>query len=160
MGSVTQGTRRYMSRLSRFLIVVAEDNRDDALLIQRSLRQAGISQPINVLEDGDATIRYLAGEGIYADRYRYPLPDLLLLDLKLPRKDGFEVLGWLRAQAGLHRLVVTVLTGSREQTDVQRAYELGANSYLVKPVGLRAITRLGESLCQYWVNTNEGPSLG
>lgn len=149
-----------MSKLSSFLIAVAEDNRDDALLIQRSLRQAGISRPINVLEDGDATVRYLAGEGIYADRHRYPLPNLLLLDLKLPRKNGFEVLGWLRTQASLRRLVVTVLTGSREQTDVQRAYELGANSYLVKPVGLQAITRLGENLCQYWANTNEGPLLG
>jgi CheY-like chemotaxis protein len=149
-----------MSRLSSFLVVLVEDNGDDALLMQRSLRQAGVLRPINVLEDGEAVIRYLSGQGIYANREQYPLPDLLLLDLKLPRKDGFEVLRWLRAQPGLRRLVVTVLTGSREHTDVQLAYELGANSYLVKPIGLQAIVRLGESLCHYWANTNEGPSLG
>lgn len=148
-----------MNRLSNYLVTLVEDNRDDVFLIQRSLRQAGLSRPVIVFEDGDAVIQYLSGEGMYADRDRYPLPDLLLLDLKLPRRDGFEVLRWVRDQSGLRRLVVAVLTGSRQNADVQRAYELGANSYLVKPVGLQAVTRLGESLCQYWAATNEGPRL-
>ncbi|MBV9997725.1 MAG: response regulator [Verrucomicrobia bacterium] len=148
-----------MNRLSNYLVALVEDNRDDAFLIQRSLRQAGLSRPVIVFEDGDTIVQYLSGEGMYADRDRYPLPDLLLLDLKLPRRDGFEVLRWLREQPGLCRLVVAVLTGSRQHADVQRAYELGANSYLVKPVGLQAVTTLGESLCRYWATVNEGPLL-
>jgi CheY-like chemotaxis protein len=115
-------------------ILVVEDNEDDVLLIQRAFRKAAIANPLRVLRDGNQAVAYLSGAEPYADRRECPLPALVLLDLKLPRRSGLEVLKWLRQQPGIGRLITVVLTSSRESADVNRAYELGANSYLVKPV--------------------------
>ena len=102
---------------------------------------------------------YLAGEGPFADRQRHPFPVLVLLDLKLPRRSGLEVLEWIRAQTGLKRLPVVVLTSSKEATDVNRAYDLGANSYLVKPVGFDSLLELVKSLEVYWLILNQKPDV-
>lgn len=88
---------------------------------------------LEVVTDGDDASAYLRGDGEYADRDRYPVPVLLLLDHKMPRRSGFEVLEWLKADSPLKRIPVVVFTSSRESADAQRAYDLGANSYLVKP---------------------------
>lgn len=141
-------------------ILLIEDSPDDALLIQRAFRKLGVPSTVRILGDGDKALAYLAGEGGYADRLQHPLPDIMLLDLKLPRRSGFEVLEWLRSQPGLRRLPVIVLTGSREGMDVDRAADLGANSYLVKPVGFEALLVVVESLRHYWLHLNEQPSLG
>ena len=140
-------------------ILLVEDNPDDVLLIRRAFAKAGTTAPLNVVSDGEAAVAYLAGEGAYADRAHFPLPALLLLDLKRPPKSGLEVLEWLRARPGLRRLPVVVLTSSRESVDVQRAYDLGANSYLVKPVAFDDMRRMAAALGLYWLTMNERPGL-
>jgi len=120
-------------------ILLAEDDPGDILLAQRTFRKANLSNPIQIVKDGQEAIAYLSGQGDYADRGRYPLPRLILLDLKLPRKSGSEVLEWLRQQPGLKHLPVVVLTASKAPTDLKRAYDLGANSYLLKPVTAEAL---------------------
>ena len=140
-------------------ILLVEDNEDDALLIQRAFRRIGSVHPMQRLSDGEQALAYLAGDGAYSDREAHPLPALVLLDLKLPRRSGFEVLEWLRGQPGLRRLPVVVLTSSRESRDVDRAADLGANSYLVKPVHFDALQELIRALGLYWLTFNERPEL-
>jgi CheY-like chemotaxis protein len=140
-------------------ILLVEDDPNDVLLIRRAFRKSDVANPIQVVGDGEEAIAYLSGRGPYADRERYPLPVLLLLDLKLPRKSGFEVLEWLRQQRGLKRLCVAVLTSSSETPDINRAYDLGANSYLVKPVRFEGLLRMVQTLNLYWLIINEKPDL-
>ncbi len=139
----------------RRTILLVEDDPNDVLLVQRAFRNARIANPIHTVTNGDAAVAYLAGDGDYADRERYPLPVLVLLDLKLPRRSGHEVLQWLRAQPVLKRLAVVVLTSSKESEDVNRAYDLGANSYLVKPVAFDELIRMVQTLDVYWLLLNE-----
>ena len=115
------------------LILLAEDDDNDVLLIQSAFKGAGILTPIYVVRDGDEVIAYLKGVGKYANRAEYPLPSVLLLDLKMPRKTGFEVLQWIRSERTLQTLRVIVLTGSTDLLDLNKAYQLGTNSFLVKP---------------------------
>lgn len=141
------------------VVLLVEDNPRDARLIQRAMEKARMLNAVQVQSDGEAAIEYLAGTPPYDDRDRYPLPELVLLDLKLPRKNGFEVLEWLRAQPGLKRLPVVVLTSSDETPDVSRAYDLGANSYLVKPVESEALVGLLKHVDVYWLVANAKPVL-
>ncbi|WP_138502380.1 response regulator [Nostoc sp. PA-18-2419] len=138
-------------------ILLAEDDSDQVLLICRALRKANLMQCLQVVSNGEAAISYLCGEGEYADRERYPLPILVLLDLKMPRKSGFEVLEWLKQQPKLRRLPVIVLTTSKETIDVHKAYDLGVNSYLVKPVAFSDLTAMIKLLEAYWLNLNQQP---
>lgn len=141
-------------------ILLVEDSPADILLMQRAFRQAALSQiSLQIVRDGDDAVLYLSGEGKYGDRSRYPLPAIVLLDLKLPRRSGHEVLAWLKQQPQLKRLPVVVLTSSRESIDLNQAYDLGANSYLVKPVGFSALSELIDSLNAYWFGHNEQPNL-
>jgi len=139
-------------------ILLAEDDANDVMLIQRAFQKAGLRNVLKIVRDGDAAIKYLRGDGPYADRDQYPLPFLLLLDLKMPGTDGFEVLEWLRDEAQLKRLLVVVLTSSNLQADVDRAYELGANSYLVKPVSFDEMVHLIQRFEIYWSEINRTPS--
>ena len=141
------------------LILIAEDNEDHALLLRRALRKGAVVNPIFVVSDGEETIQYLAGQGKYVDRYEYPLPGLLLLDLKMPVKSGFEVLEWIRQQPGLRRLRVVVLTTSDDPRDVDRAYELGANSFIVKPLENRQFFGVTEAIKGYWLWMSSTPDL-
>jgi CheY-like chemotaxis protein len=140
-------------------ILLVEDNTTDVLLVRRALTRAGITNPVAVVADGDSAVDYLAGSGAYADRERHPLPVLVLLDLKLPRRSGLEVLAWLRAQPDLRRTPVVVLTSSQQRPDVNRAYDLGANSYLVKPVEFNALQRMLEDVNAYWLALNTMPTV-
>ena len=115
-------------------ILLVDDDPDDVFQTQRALRQVGLANPLHLVGDGELAIAYLAGRGEYADRDQYPLPSLILLDLYMPRKTGFEVLVWLRQQAALRHILVVVLSSSKIPTDLQRAFTLGANSYLIKPL--------------------------
>jgi CheY-like chemotaxis protein len=141
------------------IILAAEDEPVDAMMIKRAFSKAGISHKLHLVEDGDAVIDYLTGTNTYADREQYPLPVLLLLDLKLPRRSGLEILEWLRQQPGLRRMPVVVLTSSRQSIDVTRAYDLGANSYLVKPVEFTALIDIMKTLGLYWLVLNEKPQI-
>jgi CheY-like chemotaxis protein len=146
-----------MTRLPTILL--AEDDPDDVFLLQRALRRVVDHGSLQVVEDGEAAMAYLAGLMPYGDRDQFPLPVLLLLDLKLPRRTGHEVLAWLRQEPELRRLPVVMLTSSREIEDVNRAYDLGVNSYLVKPVGPDALVDLLRALHHYWFVCNEMPHL-
>ena len=143
--------------LERYLILLVEDDPNDIILIKRAFEKANITNPLQVIEDGEEAISYLTGKGRYGNRVKYPLPMLLLLDLKLPRKSGHEVLEWLRRQPMLKRLTVVVLTSSQQSSDINRAYDLGANSYLVKPVTFDALVEMVKGLNFYWIILNEKP---
>lgn len=143
--------------VSDMQILLVEDNADDVMLIQRAFRRANVDTALTVLGDGDSAVAYLAGEGSYADRAQHPLPQLMLLDLKLPCRSGLEVLEWARARTDFRALVVVVLTSSRESRDVHRAYELGANSFLVKPVEFDKLLEMVRTMNLYWLGLNEFP---
>ena len=138
-------------------ILLAEDDDNDVLLLERAFEKAGLRHSLRIVRDGDQAIQYLEGRGIYSDRKKFPLPFLMLLDLKMPGTGGFEVIQWIRREPELKRLLVVVLTSSNVQSDVDRAYELGANSYLVKPVGFDALVEMVRTTHQYWFGLNEAP---
>ena len=121
------------------LILVTEDNPDEAYILQIMCSRAKLPHKLRVVEDGEQAIAWLNGDGQYSDRQAFPLPDILLLDLKLPIKNGFEVLEWVRGQTKLSALPVVILTSSDMPTDVQRARELGATHYFVKSSQLQEI---------------------
>src|SRR5215472_16822833 len=114
----------YMSAKS--VILLAEDRDDDIELIRRAFKEGQIDNQLFIVKNGEEALSYLKGEAKYQVRDEYPLPDLLLLDLKMPRMDGFDVLRWVRLQPGFSSLLVVVLTSSEEIRDVNKAYQLGA----------------------------------
>ncbi|MGB9429888.1 MAG: response regulator [Gammaproteobacteria bacterium] len=148
-----------MNEINRTTILLAEDDQNDVMLIKRVFSKSRIINPIACVENGEDAVAYLKGEGKYADRVQHPLPFMLLLDLKLPRLSGHEVLHWLRSQPLLKRLPVVVLTSSRQPADINRAYELGANSYLVKPVVFEEFSALMQQLQLYWLMLSEHPEI-
>ncbi len=141
------------------VILLAEDDPNDVLLIQRAFQRNHVANPVQVVRDGEEALAYLSGQAPFADRERHPLPVLMLMDLKMPRKSGLEVLAWVRQQPGLKRLPIIVLTSSNQSPDINRAYELGANSYLVKPAGFDSLLDLVKNLDMYWLILNEKPEL-
>jgi len=144
---------------SQGVILLAEDREDEVLLLRRAFAQANFLNPLQVVSNGEEAISYLQGEGKYSDREEYPLPALLLLDLKMPRKDGFEVLQWIRQQPEFRALRVVVLTASDHIMDVNRAYQLGANSFLVKPVDFAHFVEVTQALKGYWLWMSEEPHI-
>jgi CheY-like chemotaxis protein len=141
------------------VILLAEDNEDHVLLTRRAFKMAGLLNPVFVVQDGEEAIAYLQGEGKFSNRSEYPLPTLLLLDLKMPRKNGFEVLEWLRGKPQLSALRVVVLTTSDQIHDVNRAYQLGANSFLTKPVDFRDFVQLSSAIKGYWLWMSRAPEV-
>lgn len=139
-------------------ILIVEDNSTDVMLIRRAFAKANVGNPLQVVRDGDTAVEYLSGDGEFADRAAFPLPAVMLLDLKLPRRSGLEVLQWVRAQKSLRRLPVVVLTSSNQTQDVNRAYDLGANSYLVKPVEFDDLKQMIGKIHIYWVALNVKPT--
>ncbi len=140
-------------------ILLVEDNPHDVLLLQLAFQRASLATRLEVVGDGEAAIAYLSGQTPYGDRHRYPLPVLVLLDLKMPRRSGFDVLAWLQQQPGLQRLPVVVFTASDDVTDINRAYDLGANAYVVKPVAFAALVDLVQVLDAFWVQLNRPPAI-
>jgi len=138
-------------------ILLAEDQEDFIVLIAKAFKDAGISNPLYTVRDGDEAIAYLSGEGPYSNRQEYPLPDLLLLDLKMPKRDGFEVIQWIRSQPSLKALRIVVLTSSEQIRDVNRAYALGANSFLVKPGDFTNLQYLSRTIRDYWLEMSKAP---
>jgi CheY-like chemotaxis protein len=134
---------------SSTIILLAEDDDNDVFFMQRALKKAEVNFPLQVVTNGQEAVDYLGGIGKFADRIQYPLPSIMLLDLKMPFLDGFEVLSWISSQPSLKDIPVLVLTSSAEERDRQRANELGAKGYFVKPPTAETIREtmrfLGES---------------
>jgi len=127
-------------------ILIADDNPDDVFLLREAFRKAGVPHGLQDARDGIEALMYLKGENGYADRDRYPFPDVLLLDLNMPRMNGFELLEWIRQDERCRRLVVYVLTASPREADVRRAYELGVNNYVIKPGRLSDLVAFAHAL--------------
>ena len=139
-------------------ILLLDDNPDDARFIKLALQRVGVITPVQTVSDSEEAQRYLGGQGTFADAENYPQPVLVLLDL-IASKSGLEFLAWLRQQPMLKRLPVVVLSSCREEDDINRAYELGCNSYLVKPVSFNTLLVMMQTLTQYWLGLNETPKL-
>jgi len=139
------------------VILLVEDREDDILLIRRAFGKASLTNPLQVVRSGEEAIAYLSGEGKYSNRAEYPLPVVVLLDLKMPGMDGFEVLQWIRQEEGIRGLPVLVLTSSNEMRDVNRAYQLGANSFFVKELDFQQSVEFADLLRRYWIHTTLKP---
>lgn len=136
------------------VLLMAEDNAMDALLLERVNQRCGSAFHLIRVEHGEAAIDYLQGKNAFADRTRHPLPDLLLLDLKMPRKDGFAVLRWRQETPAFARLPVVVFSSSNLETDITRACSLGASSYVVKPTNPQRLERMMKALHEWWAEFN------
>jgi two-component system response regulator len=139
------------------VILLVEDNPDDAALTLRPLKKNNITNKIVVARDGVEAIDYLFGTGMNAGRDNNLLPEVVLLDLKLPKIDGFEVLARMRADERTMLLPVVILTSSKEEQDIARGYNLGANSYVRKPVDFEQFVEAVRQLGLYWLVLNERP---
>ena len=126
-------------------ILIAEDNPGDAVLLRRAFKQLQIINPLQIVRDGREVLDYLQGLAKFKDRNRFPMPVLLLLDLRMPRMDGFEVLRWLRARPR-RTYAIVVLTALEQLSGIRRAYRLGADSFLTKPLGLQDLRNLMEGV--------------
>jgi CheY-like chemotaxis protein len=135
-------------------ILLAEDREEDVILIQKAFERGKIRNPLAVVRHGEEAISYLAGIGRFSDRQRYPFPVLVLLDLKMPRVDGFDVLRWIKRQPALAAVRVVVLTSSEDIRDVNLAYQLGATSILVKPLDFNSTGAMTETILDYWLGIN------
>jgi CheY-like chemotaxis protein len=143
----------------RALILLAEDDDDYVHLIRQAFARANILNPLQVVWNGEEAISYLQGEGKYINRDEYPLPELLLLDIKMPRVNGFEVLKWVRQQPSLAGLRILVLTSSDDLRDVNQAYQLGANSFLLKPHDFENSVQLGRLITDFWLKASKSPEI-
>lgn len=138
-------------------ILLVEDNHMDVELTLDAFREARLGNMVHVARDGQAALDYLFGRGEFADRDAYPLPDLILLDLKMPGIDGHEVLRQIKAAPVIKRLPVAILTSSKEEADRALSYDIGANSYLVKPVSFEGFLEVSRQIGEYWLTLNVGP---
>lgn len=127
-------------------ILLAEDLENDALLLQRAFDRVAIKNPIFVVENGEEAISYLSGQGKYFDRSAYPIPAMAILDIKMPKLDGFEVLEWIRKSPNYSSLYVVILSSSDLPSDIDRAHKLGVNGYLVKPTDFSRMVEIGRQL--------------
>lgn len=135
-------------------ILYAEDEEDDAYFLQRAFSEAGISQPLIVLPDGQQVIDYCSGRGQFSNRDEHPLPSLLLLDLNLPRKSGIEVIKWIRNESSVSTMPIIVLTSSLQDADIHRSYAQGANAYLVKPSKPGDLLVMTKTIKDFWLTQN------
>jgi CheY-like chemotaxis protein len=131
-------------------ILLVEDTDDDVFFLKRALKSAEIPNPVQVATDGQQALDYLSGTGAYADRAAFPLPFLVLLDLKLPYVMGLDVLKWIRARRELDGIIVAVLTSSQQDHDITETTRLGGNFYFVKPPSKQKLTELMRSLAEHW----------
>jgi len=137
-------------------ILQVEDDANDVILLEHAMKNAGVINPVQVASDGRQAIDYLQGAGKFGDREQYPLPCLVLLDLKLPYVMGLDVLKWIRQQMGTE-LVVVMLTASAEEADIRTAYSLGANAFLTKPSEASRLEEMLKALKDFWLTYNTLP---
>lgn len=137
-------------------LLIADDSEDDRFLLAEAMRAAEIVNPVQFVTNGKQAVDYLSGTGAFADRLKYPLPVLVLLDLKMPFMNGLQVLEWIRASP-LKRLPVIILSASSLPGDIESAYDLHVNSYLMKPSSLARLVKLMRAIRDYWLSFNEYP---
>lgn len=142
---------------TNYPILLVEDDPNDVWLVKHAFQSASISNPLRIVNDGQDAVDYLKGQGQYSDRNAFPLPKLVLLDLKMPRLNGFDVIGWMRHHHPWKLTPIIILSSSALPQDVNRAYELGANAYMVKPADYRALERLFRTIADFW-NAGETPT--
>jgi CheY-like chemotaxis protein len=141
------------------VILLVDDDDNDLFLLRRSFAKANVLNPIQLARSGEDAIAYLSGEGKCCDRSQYPVPGLVLIDLKMRGKDGFEVLGWIRKQSGFLALPVVVLSGNEDAHLRTRAYQLGASAFLVKPNDLQHSVEMSQALADKWLAAKDTPAL-
>jgi len=139
-------------------VLLVDDSDDDLFLMRMGFKKVEFRAPVQEVRNGEEAIRYLAGEGAYANRLQFPYPTVVLLDLNMPLKSGFDVLAWIKAHALLKPCSVIVLSASNRPEDIQRAFQLGANSYLVKPRTLEDLVAVIRCMLQ-WISYNHFPPL-
>jgi CheY-like chemotaxis protein len=139
-------------------ILLVDDSENDLILMRMAFKKAECNIALQEVHDGEEAIAYLKGEGPYCDRNKFPLPAIMLLDLNMPKMNGFDVLVWVRAQPVLKRLPIIILTASMRSDDVERAFDLGATSFLVKPGKLETLAAMMRCLCD-WMQINHFPPL-
>jgi len=135
-----------------------DDSENDLMLMRAAFQMAKCNILLQEARNGEEAIAYLKGEEPYGDRNKFPLPIVMLLDLNMPKKNGFDVLAWVRAQPGLKRLAIIILTASMRGEDLERVFDLGATSFLVKPSSLEALAAMMRRLCD-WIEINHFPPL-
>ena len=133
-----------------FTVLLVEDDLNDIFLVKRAFKIAKIENPLQVVTDGVEAVQYLRGEGKYEDRHAHPLPKLIVMDIKMPRQSGFDVLQWVKNDGPLRRIPIVIVSSSDNPADINHAYELGANAYMIKPMDLRAVEHLFSSITHYW----------
>jgi CheY-like chemotaxis protein len=136
-------------------ILVADDDQNDVFFLRRAFQKSGLEHSVVHVSDGQEAIEYLRGDSNYSDRARFPLPALLLLDLKMPKVDGFDVLNWLRGRMDFKELPVVVLSSSSREDDIQRARSLGADDYRVKPADFEQLLLLAQDVSTRWLAANQ-----
>lgn len=134
----------------RLAILVAEDDPNDVALLLRAFKKVGTTMPVHVCHDGTEAIAYLKGDGQYTDRAKFPLPRILITDLKMPKCNGFELLAWLQAHPDCAVIPSIVLSASADERDVKQAYALGANCYFCKPVSIDRLITILQLLKTFW----------
>lgn len=140
-------------------VLLVEDDPDDFQLMQLALKRTPGEVSLLRVEDGEAAVHYLSGSEDYSNRAEHPLPHIAVLDIKLPKRSGFEVLEWIRKHSELRRMPVMMLTSSRHSVDVNRAYDLGASAYFSKPETMKDLTALLGDLKSLWIRWLEFPNL-
>jgi CheY-like chemotaxis protein len=134
-----------------YTIMVVEDEENDFYLLQRALKKNNINNPIQWMRDSLEALNYLKGEGDYGDRHKFPFPEVILLDLKTPRMSGLELLGWIREHPECRVIPTIIMSSSQQDVDIARAYELGANTYFVKPTDFQSLVEMTKSIHDYWL---------
>lgn len=139
------------------LILLVDDDYNDCTLMRRAFVGAKVLNPLIIARSGEEAVDYLSGTGRYSNRKEFPLPALILLDIKMNGMDGLEVLSWIRSQPGLKTIRVVMLTSSNETKEVNLAYQLGANSFLTKPVDFERLVEIARTLSGYWLWMDSPP---
>ena len=141
------------------VVLMAEDDSDDRLLVKDAMAESGWQGDLRFVQDGEELMDYLRHSGKYGELASAPRPGVILLDLNMPRKDGREALREIKADPGLRSIPLVVLTTSKASTDISHTYDLGANSFIVKPIQFEALVNVMRTLGQYWFDTVELPAL-
>ena len=140
-------------------ILLVEDSEDHVFLVRHAMRKAGVTTALEVVPSGEHALEYLGGTNGYSDWHRFPLPSIVLLDLKMPGMSGFDVLKWIRQQPGLKALRVAMLTSSDLPSEIKAAHDLGANIFITKPVDLDRLTEIMKTLNEHWLGQAQTPAV-